>query len=331
VRPLAFACLGLGVVWLVQAALTIGVRAVSDRRRARARPLPARGTLRERRLLARATSHRTRFGRGRRVSALRALCRAGHPDAPALIRQSLADRDAEIVGAAIRALGELGDEWAAEMLVEALRNDACPRSWIAAQLERMAPAIAHLLVPLLDDPQAPVRFWAATLLARYPGLPVDELVARTRDPDANVRAAAVETLGALGRAEALPAALALLGDPAWFVRVHACRAAGALGTPAVAGRVALLLADEWWWVRSAAKDALRGFGRDIVSLVVPYLENTDRFARNGAAEVLQDVGFVDRLVARDPEGELLARIYAAGGPRLRAAAEGRAVASRLAA
>jgi hypothetical protein len=84
-----------------------------------------------------------------------------------------------------------------------------------------------------------------------------------------------------------------------------------------------LLADERWWVRSAAKDALRGMGADAVPSLLSVLSHDDPFARNGAAEVLQDIGFVDFLALDDPKSPLLARIYAAGGDGLREAAEAR--------
>jgi HEAT repeat protein len=102
--------------------------------------------------------------------------------------------------------------------------------------------------------------------------------------------------------------------------------AGADAAPALAR----LLADERWWVRTAAKDALEVIGRDAVPALVPVLTGADRFARNGAAEVLQDVGLVDYLVLEHPRSKLLRRIYAAGGPRLRQAAEARAARARAA-
>jgi len=322
---LALACACLGTLWLALASVAVANRAVYDRwRRVGGRRLrAAAGSRRERRLLRRAANHRTGAGRWRRVATLQALAEARHPAARALLESALADADPAVVGATITALGRLGDDWAAAALVEALRDDLYSRSRIAAQLERLAPNVGHLLVPLLDDARAPVRFWAATLLARYPSLAVDRLIACTQDGDANVRAAALEALGASGQASTLPAALRLLDDPAWFVRAHACRAVGALGSPAAAADVASHLADDWWWVRAAAKDALRSFGAAAAPAVVPYLEHPDRFARNSAAEVLQDIGFVDALAVRDPGGDLLARIYSAGGRRLQAAAEWR--------
>ena len=53
------------------------------------------------------------------------------------------------------------------------------------------------------------------------------------------------------------------------------------------------------------------------------LAHEDLFARNGAAEVLQDVGFVDFLALDSPGSPLLEKIYEAGGERLREAAEAR--------
>jgi len=84
-----------------------------------------------------------------------------------------------------------------------------------------------------------------------------------------------------------------------------------------------LLADERWWVRTAAKDSLRGMGPDAVPSLLSVLGHEDRFARNGAAEVLQDTGFVDFLALDNPRSPLLERIYEAGGERYREAAQAR--------
>ena len=91
-----------------------------------------------------------------------------------------------------------------------------------------------------------------------------------------------------------------------------------------------LLADEQWWVRTAAKDALRGIGTDAVPALLSMLTHADPFARNGAAEVLQDIGFVDSLVADGSSSPLLERIYEAGGEGLRKAAESRVAARAVA-
>jgi HEAT repeat protein len=266
---------------------------------------------------------RTEWGRWRRVTALQRLERAHHPAVPRLIRSVLNDPDLRIATAAIRTLGDIGDDWAVELLIDALKRGYGPRSRIAAELEELAPAPGQRLVPLLRDWNPAVRFWGASLLRPYPELAEGTLIELTWDPDPNVRASAVETLGTRSGRAAGVALLARLDDSEWFVRVHAARAAGQVLGVEAAPTVARLLADERWWVRTAAKDALRGLGADAVSSLLSILAHEDPFARNGAAEVLQDIGFVDFLALDNPGSPLLERIYEAGGERYRDTAEAR--------
>ena len=277
------------------------------------------------RLVRRAgTRPRTEWGRWRRLRALQRLEQAEHPAVPRLIRPVLDDPDPMLAAAAIRTLGDLGDDWAIDVLIDLLRRGEKQRSRIASELERLAPAPGHQLLPLVYDRDPQVRFWGATLLRPYPELGTEALIQLTWDSDANVRAAAVETLGTR-QGEGIGVALtARLDDSEWFVRVHAARAAGYVVGADAAPTIVRLLADERWWVRTAAKDALRGMGVDAVPTLLSVLAHDDPFARNGAAEVLQDTGFVDFLALDNPRSPLLERIYEAGGERYREAAEARA-------
>lgn len=321
---IAVAVFGLSfATWLVLSVAVVSGRAWYDRREPESSPaLPPR---RARRIVRRA-GHRTRtdWGRWRRIAALNRLAVARHVAAPRLLRRALDDPDPSIAAAATRSLGIVADEWAVELLLEALREGRVSRSRVASQLERLHPLPGARLLPLLRDPDPAVRFWGATLLAPYRDVGQGSIVALTRDPDPNVRAAAVETLGSRSGDGAEEAALALLGDEAWFVRVHAARSAGQLLGAAAAPAITQLLSDFRWWVRTAAKDALRGMGREAIPALLPVLGSLDEFARNGAAEVLQDIGLVDHLALEEPGSPLLQQIYEAGGSRLRAAAEARA-------
>lgn len=78
----------------------------------------------------------------------------------------LADPDPRIATAAVRTLGDIGDEWAIDVLIPALRKWIGPRSRVAAELERLAPAPGEKLVSLLRDWNPAVRFWGATLRRR---------------------------------------------------------------------------------------------------------------------------------------------------------------------
>ena len=275
-------------------------------------------------MLKRASLHRTKGGKWRRIAALRTLVHADEVRSRLLIQRALADDDPDVIGAAVLLLGELGDEWAVAELIETMRNGSYPRSRVATQIDALLPKAGRKLVRLTRERDPAVRFWAATLLGRCPGVAPARLVALTKDPDANVRAAAVASIGERGDPAALAAVHARLEDDEWFVRVHACRSVGRLGGLDAAPAIAMHLGERRWWIRSAAKDALRELGPAVAGVLIPYLADEDAFARNGAAEVLQDVGFVDGLARHGVEGELLERIFAAGGPGLREAALRRA-------
>lgn len=310
--------------WVLLSLFVVLGRARYDHRRREpnARRL---GTREAERLVRRVSrSPRTEWGKWRRVAALARLEQAHHPAVPRLIRLVLADPDPRIATAAIRTLGDIGDEWAIDVLISALHKGIGPRSRVAAELERLAPAPGEKLISLLRDWNPAVRFWGATLLEPYPDLGESTLIALTWDSDPNVRAAAVETLGTRSGAAVGAATLACLGDSEWFVRVHAARAAGRVLGAAAAPTIAHHLSEDRWWVRTAAKDALRGLGTEAVPSLLAMLTHDDPFARNGAAEVLQDIGFVDFLALDNPKSPLLERIYEAGGEKLREAALARA-------
>jgi hypothetical protein len=286
-----------------------------------------------RHLVSAALRHRTGKEKKSRIAALRILELSGYHGLWPLLDSALNDTDPDIVGAAVVILGQMHEEAAARRLVDALRRQIYAPSRIATQLDRFSIPIVHLLWPLLNEPVPVVRFWGATLLARYPGnTSLNRRLASLRyDRDPGVRKAAVETLGRIGEPYAAKTAVALLKDPAWFVRAHAARALGDLRRVDFCHLVTPLLTDHEWWVRAAAKDALEAMGPGVAEHLMDSLESGDRFARNGAAEVLQNLGILDTLVAQsidakeDPDRlRLIGKILAAGGADLMEAARGRA-------
>jgi HEAT repeat protein len=261
----------------------------------------------------------------RRIAAMRVLA-AGAPQSPlvGLLRHAL-DDDPEIVGASLAVLGRLPDPAAAVALVDALKQRKYAPSRIATYLDQFPLPISELLEPLLHHPDPEVRYWGATLVTRHPGpSAVDDLVQLTRDTSPLVRKAAVASLGEIAPAETAEAARPLLADPVWYVRAHAARALAAAGVTDSAGEIAPLLADREWWVRLAARESLQQLGEEVWSVLVPYLDHTDAFARNGAAEVLQNIGVLDSLIVLEAATsrpspsklEMLRKIAAAGGTRM---------------
>lgn len=277
----------------------------------------------ERRIRALLVPRRGR--RWKRVGALRVAALGGLPDATVFLRDAVRSPDKEVQAAGIRILGELGTPAAHAVLVEALKVGTFARSRIAAQLEGASLSV-ETLRPLLDDTEAIVRYWGAKLL-EYASASLgagDALLRAAADDDANVRAAAAASLASNGSEQATRALLALLEDASAQVRLHAARSIGRRGTVGAAEQVASLLRDRDWWVRTSAKRALESLGTEAVPAVMPYVRTNDEFARNSAAEVLQNLGLVRTLVDRvatatngdrEVAAAELAPILSAGGSR----------------
>ena len=254
-------------------------------------------------MLRDATPHRGARRKWRRISALHVLLHARPSAIHALLRAALADPDADVASAAATVLQRIGDERAAQILIEGLRTSRLPASRIAARLERLTIPLDQLLRPVLADERPEMRYWAATLLRDHhdeDGLAA-AIMPLVDDDDAPVRKAALMTLGAMVPLGVARVATRRLTDPAPFVRSAAVRALAQAGerTPdrarrkAIAASVCPLLADREWTVRAAAKDALVRLGPGVWREVAAELSSSDGFARNGAAEVLQNLGVLD--------------------------------------
>ena len=86
-------------------------------------------------------------------------------------------------------------------------------------------------------------------------------LAGVRSPAAEMRAAGVRLLGAIGDRRWIPLLTGLLDDPEWFVRAVAARALGGLGLDH--GSLEALgsgLTDSHWWVRANAARSLARLG-----------------------------------------------------------------------
>jgi hypothetical protein len=152
--------------------------------------------------------------------------------------------------------------------------------------------VAGLIVPLLTSTDPYDRYWGALLMRRYPDAPGLQrmLTVLTGDREPMVRRAAIETIGAIGFQGAAELVARLTGDLVPYVRPHAARALGRLGAVERAGVLLPLMGDREWIVRAAARQALESMGPVVAGLLTDLLTDHDRFARDGAAEVLQCLG-----------------------------------------
>jgi HEAT repeat protein len=273
-----------------------------------------------------AGTHRTGRDKWRRLRALEILVRLDHDRSIDLLAKAVEQDDVDIATVAFTALGASNHPKAGELLLTALCRQRHPASRIVAHIDRSPLYLADDLRALVGDSDPTVRRWAATLLGRYldvVGLEAD-LAHLSRDRDPQVRKAAIESLGRIGDELAAETAVGLLNDSVSFVRATAARAIGRLGRIDLAEDVAVLLGDHDWWVRLAAKETLEALGTEVWPVLARLLDHSDRFVRNGAAEVFQNLGVLDSFILMeaatfDPAGaklEMLRRIALAGGLRL---------------
>jgi HEAT repeat protein len=261
-------------------------------------------------LLRRAADGR---GKSTRLRALTILVRAGSPYAIDLLRAVLAGEEISLAASAVRLTSELETRAADVLLFDVLVEGRHPRSRTATELEPRAARLRAELLELASNSDPGLRFWAVTLLGR------DALDSSTEsavafhagDVDPGVRAATAEVLGKVSPALAQPILRRLLEDDVFFVRAHAARAVGEAGITGLADDVLPLLADINWWVRASAKESLLALGADGFRAALVALEHPDRFARDGALELVVASEHLHDLLAAAEHGDPEARSLAA--------------------
>jgi HEAT repeat protein len=230
-----------------------------------------------------------------RAGALRVLARGGSLLAFPCLRRARDGGRPDVIAAVVAIAGEIDVPEADRLLLDILVAGDHPRSRTATALETHAHRLVSQLLELSESPDPVLRYWALMLLPAVPG-DARILAAALRagtDVDAAVRGAAARLLGALASPDALLVIRSLLADDVFFVRAHAARAAARLGAGSVAREIAALLADASWWVRAAAKDSLLALGQSGFDAAVTMLADEDRFARDGASEVILGSGRLD--------------------------------------
>jgi hypothetical protein len=278
----------------------------------------------------------------RRILAFFTLARVRAPGVHEVLARAIASKDGDVAKAAAVALNEIGDRGAAEILLVALQRRSLAPSRVAAHLDGFPTAIDDLLRPLLKNPQKHTRYWAVSLLAQYPGVVglADEVAPLADDADPLVRKAALATLGGLAGDIVIRTARRKLDDPVWFVRSTAIRVLARAGDiqqdlvarDTIAHWIAPALSDREWEVRLAAKESLARLGPGSWRVVAAELDSADEFARNGAAEVLQNSGLLDWTIREVSSGgqantelvEVLKLALHEGGPAMADAAYARA-------
>lgn len=190
-------------------------------------------------------------------------------------------------------LGDMASDRAVPALLGALDDtDRSVRAAAARSLGRLgaSESVAPLLRALVVR-EVPYVTAAHALLA-IGAVALPSLVGLTADPDAAVRAHAIELIGWLGDASEGPLLSKHLRDPSAEVRAKAAGALGRLGAAEATGQLCNVLdQDRIWYVRVAAAEALGVVGDVAAAESLLHAARSDSFETARAASAA--VGVVD--------------------------------------
>lgn len=159
----------------------------------------------------------------------------------------------------ITALGEIGSDRAADVLISLLNNNNCElRSRAANALRRMSSERAvEALISALKDDYSEVRQHAAEALGAIGSdRAADALICSLNDRDSEVRSNSAYALGQMDSDKAIDALISTLDDHRGNVRRSAALALGHIGSAKAVDALVRALDDEVRKVRTSAVEAL---------------------------------------------------------------------------
>jgi HEAT repeat protein len=238
---------------------------------------------------------------------LAALDGAKGPEREAVILAALEDEAPTVRERAVR----LAARYVEPQVLGAMVADgvnAARRNGALTALERQGPYAVPHLVELLQSPDSDVVMFALQVLARI-GDPVStaRILPLISHADANVGQAAVEALGRMRAADAVPALVQLLDGSVWL-QLAAANALGEIGDPAAVPGLLRLVPDSLiaeQAVRALERIAAPGALAPLLELLVRVRERPLRDA------ILEATGVVLEL---HPDGCTIGGAFAAGLP-----------------
>lgn len=193
----------------------------------------------------------------RRATAAYRLGDMACPEAAPAILRRLEDRDPDVRAAAARSLGRLAVPEAAEPLVRTLVTGTVPRAIAFRALLDIGPETLPVLREVVRDPDQDLRAAAIELLGWLGNASDDAvLIEAVGDPAAEVRARAAGALGRLASADGADVLTRALDDRIYFVRLHAARALGQVGEHAAIPRLVRQAREDRFEAARAAAEAL---------------------------------------------------------------------------
>jgi HEAT repeat protein len=205
--------------------------------------------------------------------------------------KALRDENYGVQDAAIRSLVSIGGDTVAYMVLPLLREDSYLRNTAMLILRNLGRASVSLLYPLLRDKDDDVRMFSIELLGEIKEdvLP-EKIVSLIKDPNANVRAAAIKAIGDLRYREAGPDVINALGDEEW-VCFAALETLGALRYESAVEPITGLLTSEFESIRYDALETLGLIGsRRSAEVLVSHIRTAGGQEKKAAIKSLVQIG-----------------------------------------
>jgi len=253
--------------------------------------------------------HQARKSRNKwqRIEAITFLGYVNPPSAPDILKKSLLDKDSDVSYFSMLALSRIRNREAARILLNFLGKRVFSGYKIVSLLENFPPFIIDEIVAVAKSFDATTRFWAVKLLSKFK--PQDQwqtVAALTDDPSPDVRAAACECLGILGKKEAKAILVKHLHDKIWFVRMQAVRALFKIvGAECFPELIKLMADDSSSFVKESVKNAIVSDIEKVIPYVEQCFEGGDETVKEYCVDALVDSNYISEILgnvlSREPE------------------------------
>jgi HEAT repeat protein len=232
-----------------------------------------------------------------RIEAILSLGYAGNNQVLDILKSVINRKDEDVVYFSIIALGQIKTIPSARILLEFLRTHKFYRYKTVSVLESFPPVVADEAIKMIKDQDDSVRLWVVRLLSGLrPAQYLKEIELLTEDISEEVRAAACECLGAIGKKESRETLINCLKDDFWLVRVEAIRALSkVLGKDCIQEIVSSINDPSL-----SVIDSVKSVMAEHVDSALPYIEGflcgEDEVSKKAGLEVIEISGYVEQLL-----------------------------------
>jgi len=229
--------------------------------------------------------------KSRKGAALKALGLIGDKQAVPAIIPFL--KDVDLREAAVTSLGQIADPRAVEPVVSTLLvTEKRYRNAAILALRRIGAPAFPALVRELKSSQVLMRRGAADALVGSDSTGVNgPLMTALKDPDSEVRASAALALGWEGNTAAVPSLVTALSDQSWHVVDSAVSALSEVGSPAVPALLSVVgSSGADLTVQYQVSRALAGMGREVIPRLEEALYQPNPSVQTWSAVALGAIG-----------------------------------------